>query len=114
MFQLSAVESLCKPPYAAESKLAMEAQTLLHSRTNTDMVFEIISVQGRRHCPFITLSSPWTNGPTTVLSLQCLNIRVKVTIKSLDYTSSDKDTVDHSSQDICIFLFYVHYYLKEV
>lgn len=46
MLQLSCVESLCKSPYASESLLARNAFSLLKREEATDMVFEVISVQG--------------------------------------------------------------------
>ena len=45
-FKLSSVESLCKPPYARDSDNAKRVVELLHTAKNTDMVFEIICVQG--------------------------------------------------------------------
>ena len=46
LFQLSAVESLCQPPYPWDSQLAARALQLFRSQQNTDMVFEVITVQG--------------------------------------------------------------------
>ena len=55
IFQLSSIESLCEPPYARDSTLAKRALELLHSAEHTDMVFEILSVQGACNTLFILL-----------------------------------------------------------
>ena len=47
LLQLSSVESLCKPPYARNSNMAKKSLDLLLTGENTDMVFEIVMVQGR-------------------------------------------------------------------
>lgn len=40
--QLSSVESLCIPPYARDSQLAQNAVKLLHTNSQSDLVFEVI------------------------------------------------------------------------
>lgn len=44
--QLNSVESLCQSPNARDSIMTKKLLELLHTEMQTDMVFEIIIVQG--------------------------------------------------------------------